>query len=156
MGVPPQILQGIAIGAPIAGGIAQGRAAEAQAGAQAQAALYNAQIAQAEGDAEASRIRRAGRRELSRQRTILGASDVRAEGSPLEVLAQNAYEIERDAVNAQIAGRNTANLDRAQAASAKRAGRISSASALLGGAIQGVGTGLSLWNSQRLRRAGTE
>lgn len=138
MGIPPGIFQGLAIGAPIAGGMAQADAIKQQAGAQAGAARYNAGLARAEGSAEAARIRRAGRRELGRQRTLLGASGVRAEGSPLELLAQNAFEIERDAVNAEIAGRNTARLDEAQARSAKRAGRAGAGTALLSGAIQGA------------------
>lgn len=137
MGIPPGILSGVAIGAPIAGGLAQGQAARQQADAQAAALRYNAQLARAEGNLEAGRIRRAGRRELGRQRTLLAAGGVLAEGSPLDLLAANAAEVERDAVLAMTAARNTARLDEAQARSAKRAGRSSAGTALLSGLIQG-------------------
>lgn len=136
--------QGFAIGAPIAGGLQQADAARAQGDAATATARYNAELARMEGAAESSRIRRAGRRELGRQRTILGASGVRAEGSPLDVLASNAFEIEREAVHAQIAARNTARLELARAGAAKREGRVSARTALLGGAAQGIGTGLQL------------
>lgn len=138
MGDFSHVLSGLAIGAPIAGGIAQGRALEQQAGAQAAAARFNAAQARAAGQEEASRIRRTGRRELARQRELVSASGVRLEGSPLDVIAANAYEIEREAVLAEIAGRNTARLDEAQARSAKKAGRTGRASALLSGGIQGA------------------
>lgn len=144
MGIPPGILQGVAIGAPVAGGLAQASAIRQQADAQAQASRYNAQLARAEGGAEADRIRRAGRRELGRQRTQLGASGVRVEGSPLDLLVANAAEIERDAVSAMIAARNTAALDEAQAKSAKRAGRTSAGASLLSGLVQGGTTALRI------------
>lgn len=145
MGLPPSILQGLAIGAPIASGLAQASGIRQQGDAQAAALRYNAQLARDEGDAEATRIRRAGRRELGRQRSILGASGVRVEGTPLELLERNAYEIERDAVNAQIAGRNTARLDAAAARGARRAARSSSATAILSGGLQaGIGLGRTL------------
>lgn len=156
MGIPPGVfgnaLQGVAIGAPIAGGIQEAGALRQQADAQAAAARYNAQLARMEGDAEASRIRRAGRRELGRQRAILGASGVRAEGSPIDVLADNAFEIAREAAHAQIAGRNTARLDEAQARQAKRAGRIGAGTALLGGAIKAGSTAMQLSQSRPPRR----
>jgi hypothetical protein len=144
MGVLPNILQGVAIGAPIAGGMAQADAIKQQAGAQAAAARHNAALAREQGAAEATRIRRAGRRELARQRLRVGASGVRLEGSPLELLAQNAFEIEREAVAAEIAGRNTARLDEMQARSAKRAGRTGAATALLSGGLQAASTAARL------------
>lgn len=150
----PFLLQGAAIGAPIAGGIAEAGAIRSQASSQAQAANYNAQLAQNQGASEAERIRRAGRRELGRQRTLIGAGGVRLEGSPLELLAQNAYEIERDAMNAKLAAGDTAALDRAQAQNAKQAGRIGAGTALLTGALRGGGTGLELYQAGQLRRAG--
>lgn len=144
MGIPPQVLSGIAIGAPIAGGLQQASGIRQQAGAEAAAAQYNAQLARMEAEAEASRIRRAGRRELAKQRLRVSASGVQLEGSPLALLADNAFEIEREAVHAQIAGRNTARLDEAQARNAKRAGRTGAATALLSGGLQAAGTAARL------------
>lgn len=149
MGVLPNVLSGVAIGAPIAGGIAQGRALEQQAGAQAAASRFNAQQSRQQGAAEAARIRRAGRRELSRQRTLVGASGVRLEGSPLDVIAANAAEIEREATEAEIAGRNTAALDEANARNAKRAGRVGAGTALLSGGLQSASTAARLFGTGR-------
>jgi len=145
MGIPPGILSGVAIGAPIAGGLQQAGALRQQAGASAAASRFNAQLAQMEGGAEASRIRRAGRRELGRQRTLMGASGVRLEGSPLDLLVDNAAEIEREAVQAEIAGRNTARLELANARSTKRAGKTAAGTALLGGAVQGGSAALRIF-----------
>lgn len=144
MGALPNLLQGVAVGAPIAGGIAQAQGIRQQADAQASASRYNAQLARMEGDAEAARIRRAGRRELARQRLRVSASGVQLEGSPLDLIVANAAQIERDAFDASRAGRNTARLDEAQARSAKRAGRTGAGTALLSGGLQSASTALRL------------
>lgn len=138
------ITPAVGIGAPLVGGIMQSRAAEQQASAASSAALYNARLAELEGSTEAQRRRRIGSQEITRQRVAMGAGDVRLEGTPAEFLAQQAYEVERDAVNAQIAGRNTARLERAQASSIRKQGKISARNALLGGAGQALNFGLSL------------
>lgn len=140
MGFSP-ILQGVSVAAPFVGGQMQAQAARQQGSAAAQAARYNAALAREESSAEAGRLRRAGRRELGRQRAAIGASGVQAEGSPLELLAQNAYEIEREAAQTELAGRRTARLDLAQARSAERAGRMGAGTARLSGAL---GSGLAL------------
>lgn len=134
----------VGIGAPIVGGILQSRAAADQAAAGSSAALQNARLAELEGNTEAARRRRAGGQEITRQRVISGAGDVRLEGTPADFLAQQAYEVERDAVNAEIAGRRTARLERAQARSIQKAGKVSARNALIGGAGQALNFGLSL------------
>ncbi len=129
------LLSGVAVGGPLAAGITQAGGIQQQAGAEAAAARANARLAQREGAQQASSIRREGRRELGRQRTVAGASGVQLEGSPLDLLVSNAAEIEREAVQAEIAARNTARLDRSRASSIERAGKRQGASAILGGAI---------------------
>lgn len=134
------LLSGVAIGGPLSAGFQQAGGIRQQASAQAAAANANARLAQMEGASQASSIRREGRREIGRQRAIMGASGVRLEGSPLDLIVSNAAEIEREAVQAEVAARNTARLDRAQAKSVERAGKRSSVSAILSGAVGSAGT----------------
>lgn len=133
------LLSGVAIGSPLAAGITQAGGIRQSAAAEAAAARTNAQLALAEGFTQAQSIRTEGRQELGRQRTLIGASGVRSEGSPLDLVVQNAASIEREAVQAEIAARNTARLDRSRASSVERAGKQSGTSAILGGAL-GSGT----------------
>lgn len=145
MGLPPQaLLQGIGAGAAISGGLAQGRAAQDAASAEAGAARYNAQLAEREASERASYVRRAGHRELTSQFVRASAGGVRVQGAPLESLAQQAYEIERQAVNEEIAGRATGRLERARASSVKRAGAVSARNALIGGLGQAAGFGMRI------------
>jgi hypothetical protein len=150
MGLSPQQivtsgLQGVAIGAPIAGGIRQGRAAEAAAGAESAAARYNARLAELEAGERARYIRREGHREATSAFVRASAGGVRVEGTPADQLARMAYETEREAVNAEIEGRNTARLDRARASSVRTAGKISARNALIGGATQAAQFGARLF-----------
>jgi len=132
-------LEGVAIGAPLAGGFIEAGSARAQADAQASAFEHNALLARLEGSAESSRIRSAGKRQLGRARTQFAQGDVAFGGSALEFFAQQAAEIEREAVNASLAGQNTAALDLSRAAGARRAGKRSAASSLLLGGLQSAG-----------------
>jgi len=141
MGVPTPILQGIAIGAPIAGGIAGARGARAQGDAAAQAAEFNARLGLSEAGREANRIRREGRRTIGRARTQLAQGGVQAVGSPLEFLAAQAAEIERQAIDTLTAGKNTAALDRSRGANAQAAGRRQAGTSLLLGATRAAGVG---------------
>jgi hypothetical protein len=138
------ILTGVGIGAPIASGISQRRAIKLESDAVASAAEYNAAIVIQEGAQEAARRRRLARRELSSQRVAFAKAGVRLEGSPLELLAQNAAELELDAVNVEIAARNTANLERTRAKNIKDISRTSQGAALLSGATTAAFRGASL------------
>lgn len=142
---PQQLLSGFGAGASIGGGLAQGQAARDAAQAQSQAALYNAKLAEQEAQSRADYVRRAGHRELTSDFVQMSAGGVRVQGTPLDVLSQRAYEIEREATNAQIEGRNTARLDRAQAQGITRAGKVSARNALIGGIGQAARFGPSLW-----------
>lgn len=130
---PQQLLTGFGAGATIGGGIAQGRAVQDAASAQAQAGLYNARLAEEEARSRAEYVRRQGHRELTSRFVEMSAGGVRVQGTPLQVLADRAYEIEREATNAEIEGRNTARLDRSQAQGIRRAGKVQVRNALIGG-----------------------
>lgn len=139
MGLPPQVLQGISFGAPVGAGLIQARAARSGAQAESSAALYDARLAEMEGASKADYVRRAGHRDATSEFVrSAAAGGVRVDqGTPLDVLSRRAYEIEREAANAQIESRNTARLDRARASSVQRAGRASAGTALLSGLIGG-------------------
>lgn len=148
MGLNAQsLLQGVAVGAPVAGGLMQAGAARAGAQAESQAAIYNARLAEMEGASKAAYVRRAGHRELTSEFVRASAAGgVRVDqGTPLDVQAQHAYEIEREATNAEIEARNTSRLERARARSVRRAGKISAGNALLSGATQAASFGSQLW-----------
>lgn len=146
MGLSPEaLISGIGAGTSISGGLAQGQAAKDAATAEARAGLYNARLAEEEARARAAYVRRAGHRELTSQFVRSSAGGVRVQGTPLQVLADRAYEIEREATNAEIEGRNTARLDRSRASSVQSAGKISARNALIGGATQAARFGLNLW-----------
>lgn len=121
-------------------------AAKQQAEAAQAAARYNAALAEMEGRAEEMRQRRIGRRALSSQFVqMAGKSGVIAEeGGWLEALTWNAAEYETNAVNAGIAGRNRAALERSRSRVAGDVGMQRAGAALLSGATRLSGLGLSL------------
>ena len=130
----------------IAGSVLSALASKQQAEAAQAAARYNAALAEMEGRAEEMRQRRIGRRALSSQFVqMAGKSGVIAEeGGWLEALTWNAAEYETNAVNAGIAGRNRAALERSRSRVAGDVGRQRTGAALLSGATRLSGLGLSL------------
>ena len=124
----------------------EAKAAKAEARAIQAAAEYNANMAEREGRAKEARIRHLARRNLSSWFTqMAGKSGVIAEeGGWLEALVWNAAAYETDALNAAIAGRNTAALERSRGQAAKRIGKQRSAAQYIAGAGKVAGMGLSL------------
>ena len=133
----------------IASSIMGASAAKSQARAAQAAAEYNAVLAEMEGNAEERRQRRHARRSLSSQFVqMAGKSGVTAEqGGWLERLVQNAAEYETNALNASIAGRNTARLNRMHGANAIRQGNQLAGASLLSGAGKLSGMALSLYGT---------
>ena len=140
-------LMGISAISTIASSIMGASAAKAQARAEAAAAEYNAVLAEMEGNAEERRQRRYARRTLSSQFVqMAGKSGVIAEeGGWLERLVSNAAEYETNALNASIAGRNTARLNRMHGANAIRQGNQMAGASLLAGAGKLSGMAYSLY-----------
>lgn len=143
MGDPVTIALIISVATQVGGAIVKGKAAKAQAEAIADANEFNALRAEQAGNAESSRVRRLNRRTLSTQRVQFAKAGVRMEGTPLEFLAQNAAELELNALQARIQGQNTARLEREGADVALQAGRTSAGAALLAGLSGAAGTVLS-------------
>jgi len=128
------LLPALAIGGAAGSGVLNARAARAQGRAAKRAADINAQTELYESGQQASRIRTTGRRELGRQRTLIGTSGLQAAGSPLELLAANAAEIERQAMETTLAGRYAADVERSRGKVArKQASRVGAAALFEGG-----------------------
>ena len=110
-----------------------------------------------EGNAEERRHRRLARRSLSSQFVqMAGKSGVIAEeGGWLERLVSNAAEYETNALNASIAGRNTARLNRAHGANAIRQGNQMAGASLLAGAGKLSGMAYSLYGGGKQAPANT-
>lgn len=142
-------LMGVSALSGLASSIMGASAAKSQARAAAAAAEYNAVLAEMEGNAEERRRRRLGRRAISSQFVqMAGKSGVIAEeGGWLEALVQNAAEYETNALNASIAGRNTARLNRAHGANAIRQGNMAAGASLLAGAGRAAGLAYSLYGT---------
>lgn len=149
MGGGTDFLRTFAIGSPVALGVMQANAAKNAAEATARAAQFNADLALAEGARKAGLRREAGRRTLSQERANLSARGITASGSPLDVIALRAADIERDAQSFTTAARNAALLDRAQAKFAKREARTRGRASILLGATQAAATGAKFFERPR-------
>ncbi len=143
------IMLAVSIGTSVAGAVVKGKAARDQADAIADAAEFNAIRAEQAGAAEEGRVRRLNKRTLSTQRVQFAKAGVRMEGTPLEFLAQNAAELELNAMQARIAGANTSRLERERADVALDAGRTSAGAALLQGLSGAVGSVISTGGIRR-------
>ncbi len=134
MGDAASILAVVGVGGSIAQGFFQKEAIQAQADAVASAAEYNAARALQEGQREGARRRRQARRELSSQDVACAKSGVRCDrDTPLLLRMNNAAELERDAVNAEIQARQTANLELTRASNVRKIGDFRAGAALLSG-----------------------
>jgi len=115
-----------------AGGILGGIGGSMAAKSQAKQADLNAKLAKREGYREEARIRSVGRREASENVTRVAKSGVRLEGSPMEVLSENAAKVEAQALRARQAGLLAEALFKQQ----EQGFQTASTMALVGGALQ--------------------
>lgn len=139
---------GVAVAAPLVGGLVQSRAAGAAGEAAARASEFNARLERERGSRAAQQIRRAGSRAFDAGRLQIAASGVQAQGTPMQFLLDRALEAEQAAFEEHLAARRSAQLDTSRARAEREAGRRQGVSALLTGGTQALGTGL------RLRREG--
>lgn len=129
------ILKGFSVGAPLAQGIMEARGIRETAGAESAASRYNARLFRMRGQAQADAIREQGQAELARERVHLANSGLRLEGTPVSFLSQQAYQIEKDAANAETAAMQSARLENAKATATESAGKRQAGAALLSGGI---------------------
>jgi hypothetical protein len=131
--------------AGVGGSLLQAKSAIDAGNAEYKAGMLNAQLARQEGYAEETRRRREMRRELSSEAVAYAKAGVSTtEGSPLELLAQNAQELERDALDARLQGLRGYSVARKQANQAYKASRKQALAAVLSGVSGAVGTGYKM------------
>ncbi len=89
----------------------QKKSAQQQAKAQAAWNSYNAKVAQREAEAEkaaaafeANQQKRSAKQLLARQRSLIGASGVEIEGSPLLVVEDTAAQLAKEQTNIRLRG----------------------------------------------------
>lgn len=146
------ILAGLGVGASLGAGIIRARASRLAADAEEDAAQFRIrQILQA-STAEQARLRRQARRTISSQSVAFAKAGVTLEGSPLELLSQNAAELEADAVNVGRAARTNVALERARAANARAAGDFGVGTSLLTGLVGAAKIGIPTLG-QQIRRS---
>lgn len=130
---------GLGIIGTLVGGVGQilgGVAALQQGRFAAEVARANAQAARQQAAAEEIRVRRERVRRIGATRAAFGAAGVTLEGSPLDVLAEQALEAEEDALLVRFGGRVRARQFGLEATLAQQAGTAG----LFGGLAGGLGT----------------
>lgn len=146
-----EILTGASAGLPLAGGFLQAQQARENAKAIERAAEFNALLATREASVEAARLRRRNRQLISSQRVAFAKGGIEVSGTALQFLADNAGELERDALNVEQFGRTTASLERARGRNARIEGRRRAFASLIGGATQASRFALRLPVPRQLR-----
>lgn len=138
---PEAFLLSAAVGA--LGAVQEARASANASEFNARIADNNAIIAEQNAAADERKQRRVASREMASSRARIGAAGVALEGSPLEVLEDQALEAELDALNIRYGGRlqasnfrSQAQLDRSRARNARTHGFISAGTSLLNGAAK--------------------
>jgi hypothetical protein len=113
----------------------QGKQAQSQAKAQSAWNLYNSKVEKRAADAqqkanlfEAGQQKKRAKALLSRQKSLIGASGVELEGSPLLVAEDTAAELKKEEINTRMAGQRKVSgfesrsiLDTMKASAAKSA-----------------------------------
>lgn len=126
------------VGVAAYGQYQQGKTAQQQAKAQSAWNMYNAKVAQREAEAEktaaafeSKQQKRRAKSLQARQRALIGASGVEAEGSPLLVMEDTAAELAKEEMNLRMTGqrrvsafksRSILDVSKASAAKAAAAG----------------------------------
>jgi hypothetical protein len=108
----------------------------------------NAELARLQGEEDARQFRLSFRRDQARNIAQVGASGVKMEGSPLEVLQDNVISAERDYQNIKAGGAQQRESYLRQAGMYRQGGKamgeaadIGTAATVLNGAAQVYGTG---------------
>lgn len=126
----------------------QAKAAKKAGKLNAQDAMENARLAQERAKEDERMFRLSFKRENARNVTAIASSGIKMEGSPLEVLQDNAAMAEQDAINIRRGGEQQrdsyirqAGMYRAGANASARAAQISGAASVLQGASNTYDTG---------------
>ena len=130
---------------------------------QAEAEEYNAQIAEQQatsatlrGKTQADLDRRRGESFISTQRARYGASGVTFRGSPLEVMAQTAEDIEYDALMTEWEAKTKASYYSAEAENRRRAGKRAVTDSYIGAGMTLLTSAASYGLNQGVGGVGTK
>lgn len=149
----PGYVDAIPAGASVASGVLAASAARSRGRADKKAADVNAQNILRESQMRSSRLRTAARQEIGSQRAALGTSGLQAAGSPLELVAQNAAELERRATEETLAGQyNAAVTSMGGKEARKQAKKVSAAALLEGGTRAAYYARVPLTGANQLQR----
>lgn len=128
--------------------VVQGIQAENEAQAMSDAAKAEGLLRKAESDQNARQMRKSHSRTLAEQRVMFGKLGVNAsQGTPLDVLAENAGEFELDAVTRERFGQNALEMGLSTARNAQEQGRLKKIGIAFG-ALSGVATAGLLHSAQ--------
>ena len=147
-GLEPLIVPALIAGTGVAayGQYQQGKQAQSQAKAQSAWNMYNAKVAQREKESQDAANLFASKQQkkksealLARQRSLIGASGVEMEGSPLLVMEDTAAELAKEEENLRLTGQRKSQayasqsiLDISKASAAKSAAAGYGKSAIIG------------------------
>jgi hypothetical protein len=132
------LIDAFPVGASVAAGQLGAYAARSKGRAEKKAAYTNASNIELQSGMKASRMRKAARQEIGAQRTALGASGLQAAGSPLQLIAENAAELERRAMEETLAGQYDADVVRMGGKQARKQAKKVSAASMLEGVTRGA------------------
>lgn len=125
------------------GSLQEGQAAETAGKYNAKVARRNAYLVRQQAEAEAKQVIFTGRKVSGEMRAQYGASGVKMEGSPMDVLEESARLAEQDALNVRYQGElqakayeDEANMELYKGSIAKKASYLNAASSLLTGGSQ--------------------
>lgn len=134
------VVAGVGLAMSAYGQAAQGNAAQISANYNAMVNERNAKLAKEKAVEDEKQFRISVRKSQASNVARLGKSGVRIEGSPLEVLKENARNAESDAISIRMQGTmareqfmQEATFSRRSGASAARAANMGAASQLLAG-----------------------
>jgi hypothetical protein len=132
--VTTAVVAGLGTAMSVYGAVEQGKAAKKAAAMNAQEAELNAQLTAEKAAEDERQFRLSFRREQGRNQAAIGASGIKAEGSPLEVLQDNAAMAEQDALRIRRGGQIERDAFMRQAGNYRQAGRAASRAAGIGAA----------------------
>lgn len=146
--VTTAVVAGVGVGLSFYGSMEQAKAAKKAGKLNAQDAEWNAEMARQRAIEDERQFRLSFKRDQGRNVAAVGASGVRMEGSPLEVLQDNAAMAESDALKIRRGGeieregylRQAKNF-RSGGNAAARGAQIAGAANLLSGAADTMKTG---------------
>lgn len=146
MAVTTGTMLAVSAAVSMAGTLAQGIAQKRAANAQAQQDEHIAAQQRDQAMQEADRIRRAGERTQGQARAQLAASGIRVDsGSALLIDEEIGYESELDAQNTLLTGERGARASEYSASMARARGSNAMTGSILSAVGTGVGAGLQGW-----------